>query len=234
MQVIILLLTGFALIMIWFGLPMMLRAFQTRQLHQACVARRAIALTYDDGPSADVTPQLSALLGGRDTPATFFVIGREIDKRGDVVDELRRQGHDVGNHTQSHINAWKAGPLAAARDMTGCQRKFSRADAVPGLFRPPFGKATVATVLQAIAMRLRFVYWTVDTQDSWNRRAIDSVIDELSTRGGGVVLMHDFSAPRRGPTPSRHKEYVLDLTAAIIDFARQNDFQLVRVRDLLV
>lgn len=228
------LLISSALILVWFGLPMMLRGWHTRQLHQACVARRAIALTYDDGPSADFTLQLSALLSARQAPATFFMIGREIDKRRDIVGRLIREGHDVGNHTQNHVNAWKVGPFSAASDLARCQLALSQAGAVTTLFRPPFGKATAATLLRMFTLRLHAVYWTVDTQDSWHRRRAESVIDELKTRGGGVVLMHDFSAPRRGPMPSRHQAYVLDLTAAIIDFARQNGFQLVRIRDLLV
>lgn len=218
---------------IWFGIPVAYRNRGERRLRRACAARGAIALTFDDGPSDDVTWRVMDLLAARGAVATFFVIGYKVQGNVEVVTALDMKGHDIGNHTQRHGNAWKIGPLSGMKDMLSGQRTLEMRGVRSGLFRPPYGKATLGTLCLAFIKSVRFAYWTIDSQDSWNRRSIDGVLAELENKGGGVLLMHDFSHPARGPYPDFHKEYVLTLTERVMDLAERKGFQIVSVSDLL-
>ncbi len=222
----------FLVLLLWFAIPVMHRRIATRRLAARCAQRRAIVLTYDDGPSAGVSPRLADLLRARGARATFFVIGRDVERHPDVLDRLKGEGHEIGNHTHDHGNAWKIAPWRAVPDIRAGSESLRAHGVTPGTFRPPFGKSTPATLFHAWRSRLRLAFWTVDTRDSWDRRPVAEVLDSLERQGGGVVLMHDFDLPRRGPTPEAHPDYLLTMTEALIEFAAKRNFAILRFGDL--
>ena len=221
-----------SLVPVWFLLPFVLRKLETRRLDDACRHDRTIVLTYDDGPSPAVSAPLLDLLAEQGAPATFFVIGKQACERPDLIQRLQRAGHEIANHTQSHTNAWKVTPWATIRDMRAGQNTLQDLGIRSQLFRPPYGKTTLASLAVRLLNRLRFAYWTIDTQDSWDRRPVRDILEEIERKGGGVVLMHDFDHPRRGPAVGEHLDYLLDLTRQIIELARRNNMELRRFSDL--
>jgi peptidoglycan/xylan/chitin deacetylase (PgdA/CDA1 family) len=218
--------------LLWFVIPVVHRRIATRRLERRCVQRRAIVLTYDDGPSASVSPSLADLLRDRGVHATFFVIGRNAERHGETIDRLQREGHEIGSHTREHFNAWKVAPWRAVPDIRAGSESLRALGVTPSTFRPPFGKSTPATLLYALRTKLRLAFWTVDSRDSWDRRPVADVLESIERKGGGVVLMHDFDVPLRGPAPETHPEYLLNLTEALIDFAERRDFAILRFGDL--
>jgi peptidoglycan/xylan/chitin deacetylase (PgdA/CDA1 family) len=80
--------------------------------------RRQVALTFDDGPDPAATPRLLRLLDERDVRATFFLIGERAARHPELVRAIAAGGHEVGNHTWRHRNAWLLPPGAAAREIT--------------------------------------------------------------------------------------------------------------------
>ena len=127
----------------WFLLPLVLRQLQVRHLECLCATGRSIVLTYDDGPSPETTSALLDLLTQREVPATFFVIGSRAEANPDLVSRLLLAGHEIGNHTQSHLNAWKTWPLAAVRDIRVGRQTLARLGVPPGRFRPPYGLSLI-------------------------------------------------------------------------------------------
>ena len=99
------------------------------------------------------------------------------------------------------------------------------------MFRPPYGKTTLGTLIAGWGQY--FAFWTIDPQDSWDRRPVADILAEIDQKGGGVILMHDFDLPRRGPNPAAHPAYLLDLTEALIGHAAAKGYRILRLGDLL-
>ena len=220
-----------AVILAWFGLAMLHRRIETAQLAWLCRKHRAIVLTYDDGPSIGMTPAVVDLLAQHGAKATFFVIGKFAHIHPELVARLVAEGHEVGSHTQNHSNAWKTTPWGAMSDLLAGRQTLARLGVPTGLFRPPFGKTTLGTLIAGWGQG--FAFWTVDPQDSWDRRPVADVLAEIDQKGGGVILMHDFDRPRRGPTPEAHPAYLLELTEALIGHSVANGYRILRFGDLL-
>lgn len=230
----LLFLIGLTVIGLWFGIPSLFRWWSVRDLARRTKERRAIVLTYDDGPSDELTLRLAELLKQRETRATFFVIGSEAAQRPATLRRLREDGHEIGNHTRDHLNAWKTGPLRALRDIRAGQTQLGAGGEDDLVFRPPFGKSTLLTLLYSLMRGTRLAFWTHDSRDSWGRLPINQVLDQIGTAGGGVLLMHDFDSPRRGPSPDQHHDYVMHLTENVIDFAETHRFRIILFCELFM
>lgn len=220
------------LVGLWFALPFALRKRGEVLLDRRCRAARVIVLSYDDGPGPALTPRLLDLLGEYHAKATFHALGRNALPSPDLMRRLVAEEHEVGSHTQNHSNAWKTSPWRFARDLAA---GIATVDGFGGQgrhFRPPYGKLTLAGLLQGAALGLRFSWWTVDSRDSWDRRPVEEVLADLRRQGGGVVLMHDFDAYDRAPKTPPHPDYVLDLTRCILDFARAEGFRVLPLSGL--
>lgn len=210
----------------WFLVPFALRKRQETQLDAICRAQGLIALTYDDGPGVSLTAKLIDLFKRYDVRATFFVLGKHADARPEIVHDLVRAGHDVGHHTQDHSNAWKTTPWRMSRDLRAGIAKIVTFGGDKTLFRPPYGKVTIAGLIDKARLGMIHAFWTVDTQDSWKRRPLDEVMGEIETRGGGVILMHDFDV-YKDEGPVSHEDYVLEASEKIIQFAQEKGLKIV-------
>lgn len=213
-------------------LPWLWRRQAEQRLSAACAARRAIVLSYDDGPGQSLTPKLLDLLRSHNARANFFMLGSRAATRPDIVARAVAEGHEVGSHSFSHRNAWKTDPVTLARDFARGRRALAVAGADNRFFRPPYGKMTIAQWLLERQRGTRFAWWSVDSKDSWDRRPIDAVVREIRARQGGVVLMHDYDDYPAKEAGVSHAEHLLALTAAILETARQDGLQVMTLGEL--
>jgi peptidoglycan/xylan/chitin deacetylase (PgdA/CDA1 family) len=216
----------------WFLIPFAMRKQAERKLDRVCRANRTIVLTFDDGPGPVLTPQLLDLLQQANIRATFYALGRNAETRPDLVRRAIAEGHDVGSHTFNHANAWKSLPWTAARDVIAGIETVTALGGQARAFRPPYGKLTLAGLMQGSRLGLHYGWWTVDTRDSWAPRAIDDVIAEVDSRGGGVMLMHDFDSYEKVSSTTAHVDYVLDTTSRLIALAQKRGFTIVPLSEL--
>ena len=156
---------------------------------------KQIALTYDDGPNDPHTLRLLEVLAKHGAVATFFLIGRYVEQRPDIVREVVKAGHVIGNHTFTHPNLIFAGGGETRSQLERCTRAIE--DAVgqtPRLFRPPFGGRRPGTLGIARALGLEPVMWTITGYD-WNAPPAERIVGHVSAKieGGDVVLLHDGS-----------------------------------------
>jgi peptidoglycan-N-acetylglucosamine deacetylase len=207
--------------------PWLWRRYREIGLRSQIAKKRILILTYDDGPSARATPQLLDLLKSRNANATFFMLGRNAQQHPTIVDRVLQEGHDVACHSSQHLNAWKVLPKKAVADIRAGYDQLSRWIQPNSMFRPPYGKMTLPTYWELRQRKAPVWWWTVDSGDTNSVLPQPaSIVDAVRKNGGGIVLMHDLER-----TPQR-TQYVLDLTTALLDVAKQESLRVVPLREL--
>ena len=161
---------------------------------------RQIALTYDDGPNDPHTLRLLEVLAKHDVRATFFMIGRYVEMRPDIVREVVKAGHVVGNHTFTHPNLIFASAAETRNQLQKCDRVLT--DAIgehSRLFRPPFGGRRPQTLRIACELGLEPVMWNVTGWD-WNAPPAEQIERKVvkQVSGGDVILLHDGGHQQMG------------------------------------
>jgi peptidoglycan/xylan/chitin deacetylase (PgdA/CDA1 family) len=163
-------------------------------------ARRELALTFDDGPDPRWTPALLDMLEARGHRATFFVIGARAERHAALLDEMRRRGHEIANHTWAHSYATPFFPPARlAGELGRTNDLIERATGVrPRWFRPPVGLLSPRIPPAALAAGLRLVAWTASARDGVASMTVKRAFGKLdaSIAAGAILVMHD--APLRG------------------------------------
>jgi peptidoglycan-N-acetylglucosamine deacetylase len=182
---------------------------------------RTLVLTYDDGPSSIVTPAVLELLRRSRAKATFFMLGRSAERNADVADRVLEEGHDIGCHSDQHLNAWKTNPWTAVVDVNAGYQKLTRWLPPNGIYRPPYGKITLATHWAVRRRGARLGWWTIDSGDTRNiLPSPGEVLDRVRRENGGIVLMHDLDRDRE------RNDFVLETTALLLDLARRESIKL--------
>lgn len=200
--------------------PWLWRQYRMARVRREVVKNRILALTYDDGPSSSLTPQLLDLLHSRGVLATFFMLGRSAQQCPQIADRVLAEGHVIGCHSDQHLNAWKAMPWEAVADIDAGYKSLSPWMQPDGMFRPPYGKMSLPTYWSIRRRGASVWWWTIDSGDT--RKTLPSageIADQLRSEGGGIVLMHDLD--RTQP----RNDYVLEVTAALLDVARQESIE---------
>lgn len=149
-----------------------------------------IALTFDDGPNARYTPILLDGLKKRNIRASFFLIGENIEGNEDILLQMRKDGHLIGNHTWDHVQLDKIPAEKARLEIEKTNNRIYEASGIyPSYVRPPFG-AWIKDMELSVTMLP--VFWDVDTLD-WQSKNIDSILSIAQTQvhDGSIILMHD-------------------------------------------
>src|SRR5436190_4207829 len=156
-----------------------------------------IAITFDDGPSATLTPKLLDILAAHHIKATFFVIGEHVVKHPEVVARAAREGHEIGNHSWSHPDFQTMSDESVRQQLRDAEHAIAKlTDKVPTLMRPPFGSISERQK-QWIHREFRYqtIMWDVDSLD-WKRPGRARICSRIAaeTRPGSIVLCHDNQA----------------------------------------
>ena len=151
-------------------------ALLAQPLRAAEEPKRYLALTFDDGPSGELTERLLEGLAERQVHATFFVCGYRIAEFPDTLSHIAAAGHEIGLHSSNHDYMQKMDYGTALRDLTGCAKAVEDACGVRAqLFRPPGGLYGDTLLRAAKDAGLSVILWSVDPCD-WNEAAWDGVL----------------------------------------------------------
>ena len=179
----------------YIGLPLAYEWCARRRLDHKAKSLRALVLTFDDGPGSHLTPAVLETLAERGTKATFFLLGRNVAGREEIVRRIAREGHEIGSHGYDHLHHWKVSPVRAIKDIKRGWRAIDAALGESGrtyLFRPPYGKLNLITLAYLVIRRVPIAYWSADSRDTWLTPPNADHVKGLVEKGGAVILMHDF------------------------------------------
>jgi peptidoglycan/xylan/chitin deacetylase (PgdA/CDA1 family) len=168
-----------------------------------------IALTFDDGPSATLTPKLLDLLAAHHIKATFFVIGENVAEHPEIVARAAQEGHEIANHSWSHPNFGKMSDESVRRQLQQTDDAIKNATGKrPTLMRPPYGSITAREKRWIHAeFGYDIILWDVDPYD-WKRPGPAVVRNRIlkETRPGSIVLSHDIHPGTIEAMPSTFDE----------------------------
>lgn len=156
-----------------------------------------IAMTFDDGPSALLTPKLLDMLKERNIKVTFFLIGENVKAHPEIVQRMIAEGHEIGNHSWNHPALSKLSMAAADQQISDTNKVIQAAvGQTPTLMRPPYG-ATTPYLTRRIneIFGMKVILWSVDPLD-WKYRNSQHVYDEIlkQVHPGAIILSHDIHA----------------------------------------
>ena len=147
-----------------------------------------IWLTFDDGPSPEVTPFILKTLKEEKIKATFFLIGQQIEKYPDLFDKIITNGHVVANHSYSHKNGWKSNLSNYLNDIKKCQKLMPKNK----LFRPPYGKVSPLKI-SYINKKYTIILWDIFSWDfDLNSKPQEIKTNVLKhTTSGSIIVFHN-------------------------------------------
>lgn len=148
---------------------------------------KVVYITFDDGPTPDVTEQILEVLDKYSVKATFFCCGQNADANPELLKKIADEGHTIGYHSYSHKDILKTKPSEWIADV---ERKSAVSDTK--LFRPPYGRILFRHY-RSLKSRYKFVFWDVMSYDYDVTRSPESIMSllEKSVREGSVVVFHD-------------------------------------------
>ena len=148
---------------------------------------KVVYITFDDGPTPDVTEQILEVLDKYSVKASFFCCGQNADVNSELLKKIADEGHTIGYHSYSHKDILKTKPSEWIADV---ERKSALSDVK--LFRPPYGRILFRHY-RSLKSRYKFVFWDVMSYDYDATRSPESIMSllEKSVREGSVVVFHD-------------------------------------------
>lgn len=192
-------------------------------------SKRAVALTFDDGPDPVHTPAVLDILAREGVHATFFLIGERAQAAPDLARRIADEGHDLGNHTWSHRSLWLCGPAGTRGEIERGHRAIeSAAGRAPRFFRPPWGLTNAAALGVVRDLGTPSVFWSAQPE---GRRAVAPAeqVRRVAARArpGAIVDLHDADGvPGAGAR-------LVDALPRLIETLRRRGFALSPLRDLL-
>ena len=151
---------------------------------------KELYLTFDDGPTPEITNWVLSTLKDYNAKATFFCIGNNIEKHPDIYNNIRSQGHSIGNHTYNHLKGWKHKTKHYIEDV---ERTELLINSKIKLFRPPYGKLKPKQSQKVQELGYKIILWDVLSFD-WDKavskeKCLKNVTSAANE--GSIIVFHD-------------------------------------------
>ncbi len=183
---------------------------------------KAVYLTFDDGPTPEITEWVLAELKKHEAKATFFCIGNNIEKHPSIFSKILQEGHAIGNHTFNHLNGWKTDKTAYVQNALQCAKAIEAFSYRSKLFRPPYGKIKPS---QAKALRdkgYQVIMWDVLSADFDQQISPEQCLENVlrNVASGSIIVFHD------SVKAYENLKYVLPKT---LSFLAQNKYKSLKI-----
>ena len=182
-----------------------------------------VYLTFDDGPTPEITQWTLLQLKKYNAKATFFCIGNNVEKHPEIFNSVIQQGHVIGNHTFNHLNGWKTETETYIKNAKQCEIRISNQQSEINnrkskLFRPPYGKIKSKQAKKLMELGYKIIMWDVLSADFDSsitpEKCLNNVISNVES--GSIIVFHD------SVKGFKNLEYVLPKT---LEFLKQNGYK---------
>jgi peptidoglycan/xylan/chitin deacetylase (PgdA/CDA1 family) len=159
---------------------------------------KKIYLTFDDGPTPEITEWVLGQLKKHQAKATFFCIGNNIEKYPFIFSKIINEGHSIGNHTFNHLNGWKNSTENYLHNIALCKSEILNLNSKllnlkSPLFRPPYGKIKTAQSKKLRQLGYKIIMWDVLSADFDQsispEKCLENVLSNVKT--GSIIVFHD-------------------------------------------
>jgi peptidoglycan/xylan/chitin deacetylase (PgdA/CDA1 family) len=189
--------------------------------------KKIVYLTFDDGPTPEVTNWVLDLLKKYNAKATFFCIGENIALNPELFEKVQHDGHSIGNHTYNHLNGWHSQTESYLQNIELCENtitKFSIANTKnQKLFRPPYGKVTPKQFMWLKEKGYKIIMWDILSADFDTtilpEKCAENVLKNIQP--GSIIIFHDSLKA------SKNLKYALPLT---LEYLQNNDFYVKAIK----
>lgn len=183
---------------------------------------KKVFLTFDDGPTPQITQWVLSQLQKHNAKATFFCIGNNIENHPEIFERVLAEGHAIGNHTFNHLNGWRQQNVKYLENINACAESINRRTVPTRLFRPPYGKVKRSQAKTLKKLGYEIVMWDILSADFDHaitpQQCLDNVIKNIQS--GSVVIFHD------SVKGFRNLEYVLPKT---LKFLKENGYECAAI-----
>ncbi len=182
---------------------------------------KKVFLTFDDGPTPEITQWVLAQLKDYHCKATFFCIGKNIEAHPEIFKAIERDGHAIGNHTFSHVKGWVTQNKSYDKEVEKCEeiiQNTATSQRISKLFRPPYGKIKPAQSRRLRRKGYKIIMWDVLSADYkqsiTKEKCLENVL--LNIESGSIIVFHD------SVKAAQNLKYVLPKT---LQFLTERGFQ---------
>lgn len=157
---------------------------------------KKVFLTFDDGPTPEITEWVLIQLKKYNFKATFFCIGNNIEKYPELFNQLITEGHAIGNHTYNHVKGWNTQNKTYNKEVEMCEeviQKLSFINRQSKLFRPPYGKIKPLQSRKLRKLGYKIIMWDVLSADYkqtiTKEKCLENVLKNVES--GSIIVFHD-------------------------------------------
>lgn len=170
--------------------PFFLRWIYPSLIWRKSNSSHSIYITFDDGPIPKVTPFVLETLKKYNAKATFFCIGDNVRKHPGIFEDIKKEGHAIGNHTYNHLKGWKTSTTQYIDNYLKCDELVDSS-----LFRPPYGriKRRQISKLKQLKSDLKIIMWDVLSGDFDQNLSPEECLNNVLkyTGPGSIIVFHD-------------------------------------------
>ena len=189
--------------------------------------KRVVALTFDDGPFEPYTSQLLKLLEEEKVPATFFMLGKQVEENPKLVRKVAELGHEIGTHSYAHIKFTRLKPWQIKQEfLNNLEILHKITGKTPSLFRPPYGVCNQAVPVIAKQIPLKIVLWSADARDYEPSLTAEQIVTDVmkTLKPGAIIALHDGGGDRSKTVAA---------VKILIERLKKRRYRLVTVSELL-
>jgi peptidoglycan/xylan/chitin deacetylase (PgdA/CDA1 family) len=175
--------------------PSLIPALYSNQIWSFSSEKKELFLTFDDGPTPEITDWALDILKDFNAKATFFCIGKNVEEHPEIFNRIILERHSVGNHTHNHVKGWKTTAKDYLENTQKAQEVLNHLSKKNELklFRPPYGKIKTSQTKQLIQLGYTIVMWSVLSADFdqhiSEEQCYSNVIKNASS--GSIIVFHD-------------------------------------------